>query len=229
MEHLIFLFVLLNIMYGQDNRQNERYQMVQFQIQGRGVTCQATLEAMKSVERHRLVPVEYQHLAYSDTPLPIGYGQTISQPYIVAFMTEAIRPKKGMKVLEIGTGSGYQAAILAEMGCEVYTIEIVKELGERSKRDLLSMGYKNVHVKVADGYRGWPEFAPFDAIIVTAAPETIPPPLLEQLKEGGRLIIPVGPQHLTQQLLLAEKLHGIVHTRTLAPVRFVPFLRDNQE
>jgi protein-L-isoaspartate(D-aspartate) O-methyltransferase len=224
--NVLFLLFFSLLIVGQDNRQNERHQMVQFQIQGRGVSCQATIEAMKRVERHKLVPAEYQHLAYSDGPLPIGYGQTISQPFIVAFMTESIRPKKGIKVLEIGTGSGYQAAILAEIGCEVYTVEIVKELGERAKSDLQLMGYKNVHIKVGDGYKGWLEHAPFDAIIVTAAPETIPPPLLEQLKEGGRLIIPVGPQFVTQQLLLVEKINGEFQSRSLAPVRFVPFLRN---
>jgi protein-L-isoaspartate(D-aspartate) O-methyltransferase len=165
-------------------------------------------------------------LAYADGPLPIGYGQTISQPYIVAFMTEAIDPKPGMKVLEIGTGSGYQAAVLGEIVAEVYSIEIVEPLGTKAQKDLEKLGYKNVHVKVGDGYQGWPEQAPFDAIIVTAAPEKVPQPLIDQLKEGGKMIIPVGSNTDTQELRLLEKKKGKIRTTSLLPVRFVPFTRD---
>jgi protein-L-isoaspartate(D-aspartate) O-methyltransferase len=163
--------------------------------------------------------------AYRDRPLPIGYGQTISQPYIVAFMTEQLRPRPDDRVLEIGTGSGYQAAVLAELVKEVYTVEIVEELAARASRDLARLGRTNVFTRSGDGYRGWPERAPFDAIIVTCAPESIPKPLTEQLKEGGRMIIPVGPVGGVQELYLLEKRGGVVAKKGVLPVRFVPMTR----
>ncbi len=222
---IILILILAVSMACQDNRQNEREQMVQFQIQNRGISDKLVLDAFRNVERHKFVPDEYISLAYEDTPLPIGYGQTISQPYIVAFMTESIKPQKNMKVLEIGTGSGYQAAILAEIGCEVYSVEIVDELAKQATRVIESMNYSNVYIKSGDGYLGWEEHSPYDAIIVTAAPESIPAPLLEQLKDNGRLIIPVGPQHQTQELRLVEKVNGKINSKVIAPVRFVPFIR----
>jgi protein-L-isoaspartate(D-aspartate) O-methyltransferase len=159
-------------------------------------------------------------------PLPIGEGQTISQPYIVAFMSELIKPYPDMRVLEIGTGSEYQAAVLAEIVKEVYTIEIFEGLGKRAAMDLKNIGYQNINVRIGDGYKGWPEEAPFDAIIVTAAPEEIPQPLIDQLKEGGRMIIPVGQEGKIQQLILGEKRNGKFRTRYLSSVQFVPFLRE---
>ena len=187
---------------------------------------QPTLDAMKKVPRHKFVPDNVEDNAYTDRPLPIGYGQTISQPYIVAYMTEAINPKENQKVLEIGTGSGYQAAVLAEIVNEVYTIEIIKELFETAKKRLKQQGYKNVHCKAADGYHGWKEHAPFDAIVVTAAAEYIPPPLIAQLKDGGKMIIPVGAPFLNQNLILVEKEGEEIKTTSLLPVRFVPFTRQ---
>jgi protein-L-isoaspartate(D-aspartate) O-methyltransferase len=183
------------------------------------------LRAMRTVERHRLVPSDVRAQAYSDNPLPIGYGQTISQPYIVAYMTEVIRPAKGQKVLEVGTGSGYQAAVLAEIVDSVFTVEIVRPLGERARRDLAALNYSNIMIRIGDGYHGWAEHGPYDAIVVTAAAEYIPPPLIAQLKEGGRMVIPVGSPFMTQQLVLVEKRDGRTRSRNLMPVRFVPFTR----
>jgi len=184
------------------------------------------LEAMRSVPRHRFAPDHDPELAYSDRPLPIGHNQTISQPYIVARMTELVRPDPSDRVLEIGTGSGYQAAVLGEIVDSVYTIEILPELAATATTRLRRLGYDNVVVRNADGFKGWPRRAPFDAIVVTAAPEEIPPPLLEQLAEGGRMIIPVGSTGRTQQLTLVTKKNGEISKQTLAPVRFVPFLRN---
>ena len=213
----------------QDKYRQKREQMVNRHIEPRGVSDKATLEAMRSVERHRMIPESLAAYAYEDRPLPIGNDQTISQPFMVAFMTQAIQPKPGMKVLEIGTGSGYQAAVLAEIVDEVYTIETVEELAESAKNKLQEMGYDNIHFKVGDGYHGWEEHAPFDAIVVTAAPESIPPRLLEQLKEGGRMVIPVGPTSSSQTLRLVEKKkNGNITTQDLLPVRFVPFTRRNK-
>lgn len=209
----------------QGERQNERDIMISQQIEARGITHQPTIDAMRKVQRHMLVPDNQKQNAYNDSPLPIGFGQTISQPYIVAYMTEAIQPEKGQKILEIGTGSGYQAAVLAEIVEEVYTIEIVEPLGMRAKRDLEDLGYKNIHFKIGDGYNGWEEHAPFDAIIVTAAAEYIPSPLIAQLKDGGKMIIPVGSQFITQQLVLIEKTDDKIRSRNVMPVRFVPFTR----
>lgn len=203
-----------------------RNEMVKTQIEGRGVKDSATLAALRKVARHSFVPDDQRANAYEDGPLAIGYGQTISQPYIVGYMTEIIKPKAGQKILEIGTGSGYQAAILGEIAAKVYTIEIVEELGKQATSRLKNLGYKNIEVKIADGYHGWKEHAPFDAIVVTAAAEFIPPPLKEQLKDGGRMIIPVGSPYMTQQLMLIEKTGKSYRTTSKMPVRFVPFKRS---
>jgi protein-L-isoaspartate(D-aspartate) O-methyltransferase len=196
-------------------------------LEAEGIRDSATLAAMRAVPRHEFVPASYRHAAYLDEALPIAHEQTISQPYVVAFMTEACRPRPGMKVLEVGTGSGYQAAVLAEIGCRVHTIEIVRALAD-SARDLLRrLGYANVEVRHGDGYLGWPEAAPFDAIVVTAAPETMPAPLVEQLAPGGRLIAPVGGQQFGQELTLVEKdAAGNTQSTRLLPVRFVPMRKD---
>jgi protein-L-isoaspartate(D-aspartate) O-methyltransferase len=199
--------------------------MVNNQIISRGVTHKATLAAMRKVARHQLVPEELRNQAYDDGPLPIGFGQTISQPYIVAYMTETIAPTKEFKVLEIGTGSGYQAAVLAEIVAQVYSVEIIPELGARAKSDLQKMGYKNIHIKIGDGFHGWAEYAPYDAIVVTAAAEYIPPPLIEQLKSGGKMIIPVGTPFWAQNLVLLEKIDSAIRTQNVLPVRFVPLTR----
>ena len=192
------------------------------------VTDAKVLAAMGKVERHKFVPARIAPVAYADRPWPIGHGQTISQPYIVAYMTEQLKLEADDVVLEIGTGSGYQAAVLAEIVKQVYTIEIVRPLGEEAKARLKALGYKNVEVRIGDGYQGWPEHAPFDAIIVTAAPENIPPPLVEQLKPGGRMVIPVGPQSAIQQLRIVEKeASGAVKEKDLMPVGFVPFTRES--
>ncbi len=206
----------------------QRIKMVETQIEGRGVTDKQVLEAMLKVPRHLFVPERYRVYAYADQPLPIGQGQTISQPYIVAFMTEALSLKKDDKVLEIGTGSGYQAAVLSEIAKEVYTIEIVPELAESAEECLKSLGYGNVHVKCGDGYLGWPENAPFDAIIVTCAPDEIPQALVNQLAEGGRIVLPVGARWTIQKLILAEKIKGQIVQRTLLPVRFVPMIHGDK-
>ena len=197
-----------------------REKMVETQIKARGVKDPRVLSALRKVERDRFVPEEYLNSAYADQPLPIGEGQTISQPYIVALMTELLALKGDEKVLEIGTGSGYQAAILAELAKEVYTIEIVESLASMANKRLLGLGYKNIKVKVGDGYLGWPEAAPFDAIIVTAAPDHIPKPLIEQLKEGGRMVVPVGTY--AQELKKIVKRSGKIETTDVIPVVFVP-------
>lgn len=206
----------------------QRYQMVQQQIAWRGIRDTLVLNAMRKVPRHLFVPDYLVPQAYIDSPLPIGEGQTISQPYIVAFMTEALKLQGTERVLEIGTGSGYQAAILAEIVKEVYTIEIVPTLGKRAEQLLQRMGYKNVRVIIGDGYRGLPAKSPFDAIIVTAAPDHIPQPLVDQLRAGGRLIIPVG--NLEQELILIEKkADGSVTKKSVLPVRFVPMTGEAQQ
>jgi protein-L-isoaspartate(D-aspartate) O-methyltransferase len=204
-----------------------RRRMVLEQIAARGVSDPRVLEAMRTVPRHELVPPAVRAQAYEDRPLPIGEGQTISQPFIVAFMTEQLRVEPGDRVLEVGTGSGYQAAVLAAMGAEVYTIEIVGALARRAAADLARLGYRSVKVREGDGYRGWPEAAPFDAILVTAAPPEVPAPLLEQLKPGGRMVLPVGTSW--QELLLLTKDARGVGRRTLLPVRFVPMTGEAQE
>jgi len=205
----------------------QRQAMVKTQIEARGIEDKATLQSMSTVKRHLFVPEKLKNSAYDDRPLPIGYGQTISQPYIVAYMTEIIEPKPDSRVLEIGTGSGYQAAVLAQIVKEVYTIEIIQELGRSATARLKDLGYKNIHTKIADGYHGWETKSPFDAIIVTAAAEYIPPPLIEQLKDGGRMVIPVGSPFLIQTLMLVEKKGDNIKTTSLMPVRFVPFRRNN--
>ena len=201
--------------------------MVEWQIEKRGIKNEPTLDAMRKIPRHKFVPTDMMERAYDDSPLPIGYGQTISQPYIVAYMTAVINPEPGQKVLEIGTGSGYQAAVLAEIVDEVYTIEIITELYSSAKKRLDDLGYKNITCINADGYYGIENAAPFDAIIVTAASEHIPPPLIEQLKDGGKMIIPVGSPFLNQTLILVEKNGEEITTTSLLPVRFVPFTRGN--
>ena len=194
--------------------------MVDQQIRARGISAPAVLEAMREIPRHAFVPPPVRPLAYRDRPLPIGFDQTISQPYIVAYMTEVADVAPDDKVLEIGTGSGYQAAVLSEIAREVYTIEIVPELAERARRTLAELGYTNVHAKAGNGYLGWPEHAPFDAILVTAAPEEVPPALVDQLAVGGRMVIPVGTTF--QEMMIIEKTpQGVVERRTI-PVRFVP-------
>ena len=207
-----------------------RKRMVELQLASphRGITNKQVLEAMARVPRHELVPEAYRSMAYSDSPLPIGHGQTISQPYIVAFMTEKLNPKPTDKVLEVGTGSGYQAAVLAELVDEVYSIEIVDDLAQRAKTDLKRLGYENGHVRSGDGYTGWPEAAPFDAVIVTAAPDHVPGPLVDQLKEGGRVIIPVG-SGWNQELYILEKQDGEVKKQAVLPVRFVPMTGEAEK
>jgi protein-L-isoaspartate(D-aspartate) O-methyltransferase len=226
----IIFSILITFLYcvPQDDKYSKsRDEMVTEQIENRGISDQPTIDALRKVPRHKFVPPYSTERAYNDSPLPIGYGQTISQPYIVAFMTAAINPRPGQKVLEIGTGSGYQAAVLAEIVDEVYTIEIITELYNSSNKRLKELAYKNVYCRNSDGYYGWEEFAPFDAIVVTAAAEYIPPPLIEQLKDNGKMIIPVGSPYLTQMLVLVEKKGEEVFTTTLLPVRFVPFTRGD--
>jgi len=201
-----------------------RAEMVKYQIRDRDVGDAAVLDAMNSVPRHEFVPAEYLDQAYEDHPLPIGFGQTISQPYVVALMTEHLKLKRGDKVLEIGTGSGYQAAVLAQMGVEVYSVEIVAELARAAEERLKRLGY-NVAVKPADGYFGWEEHAPYDAIIVTAAPDHVPQPLVKQLKDGGRLVVPVGPQGSYQTLWQFTRQGGDLRALSLGDVLFVPLVR----
>jgi protein-L-isoaspartate(D-aspartate) O-methyltransferase len=209
-----------------DDFQQKREKMVRLQIKNRGVRNPLVLQAMAAVNRHLFVPPALAGEAYEDRPLPIGSGQTISQPYMVAYMTEVIRPTPAARVLEVGTGSGYQTAVLAEIIRQVYSIEIVPELGREAAKRLQHLGYRNVQVKIGDGYHGWKEQAPFDAIVVTAAAEYIPQPLVAQLKEGGRMVIPIGKQYMPQKLMLVEIKKGKVLTRNLMPVAFVPFTRD---
>jgi protein-L-isoaspartate(D-aspartate) O-methyltransferase len=224
---IISILLVLSCNIQEDIFVKTREEMVKAQIESRGISNQPTLDAMKKVPRHKFVPPNLLDRAYDDGPLPIGYGQTISQPYIVAYMTAVIDPKPGQKILEIGTGSGYQAAVLSEIIDTVFTIEIVTELYKSSEKILKELGYKNVLCKNADGYYGWKKYAPFDAIIVTAAAEYIPPPLIEQLKDGGKMIIPVGSPFLNQTLILVEKNGEEITTTSLLPVRFVPFTRGD--
>jgi len=223
---LLLIFMEMTPLYGQDSYAVARENMVKSQIADEGIKDAATLKAMRKVPRHLFVPENLRSQAYRDMPLPIGYEQTISQPYMVAYMTAAILPAKGMKVLEIGTGSGYQAAVLAEIVDSVFTIEIVEPLGKQSTDLLKKLGYKNIKVKIGDGFAGWPEHGPYDAIVVTAAAEDIPPPLFAQLKEGGRMIIPLGKRGSVQTLVMATKEKGKLVKKNLLPVRFVPFVRE---
>jgi len=205
--------------------QKARKRMVRYQIEDRNVRDQGVLAAMRTVPRHEFVPERYQDQAYNDHPLPIGLGQTISQPYIVAFMTELLKLEPEDRVFELGTGSGYQAAVASKMAGSVYTMEIYRDLADSARERLEALEYKNVHSRYGDGYFGWKEKAPFDAIIVTAAADHIPPPLIEQLKPGGRLIIPLGSPFSIQQLVLVTKdLKGKVSERPVIAVRFVPLL-----
>lgn len=219
---VVFWARLLN---GQMDYKSQRENMVTSQLIARDIIHPATLKAMREVERHEFVPRSQRKYAYSDQPLPIGNRQTISQPYIVAYMTQQLKPKRKQRILEIGTGSGYQAAVLATIVDSVYTIEIVEPLGLEARKRLKRLGYDNVVTKIGDGYHGWPDKAPFDAIIVTAAVEEIPPALLEQLAEGGRMIIPIGPSRFNSNLMLATKKNGKIKTQKRIPVAFVPFTR----
>lgn len=201
-----------------------RERMIQDQIMARGIRDPRVLEALRKIPRHLFVPPEMQPYAYEDTPLPIGLGQTISQPYIVAFMTEALELKPQDRVLEIGTGSGYQAAVLSLLAREVYSMEIVERLGQEARARLEQLGYRNVHVRIGNGYRGWPEAAPFDAIIVTAAPPDVPPALVEQLRVGGHMLVPVG--RYAQDLLRLRRTVKGIERENLLPVRFVPMVPE---
>ncbi|MFO8130432.1 MAG: protein-L-isoaspartate(D-aspartate) O-methyltransferase [Bacteroidales bacterium] len=218
---LFFIMTGLNSQHMQDQFREQRDRMVELQILRRGITDASVLDAMRSVPRHEFVPAHFMDQAYGDHPLPIGEGQTISQPYIVALMTGVLELGPGDRVLEIGTGSGYQAAVLAEICDSVFSIELVPSLGRRARRVLGKLGYENVVVKIGDGYRGWPEKAPFDAIIVTCAPEDVPEPLEAQLTEGGKMVIPVGGTY-TQELILLTRENGRLEEKDLIPVRFVP-------
>jgi len=212
------------------SQEQNRLRMVKTQIRQRGVRDKTVLAAMRKVPRHKFVPEKLRMLSYEDRPLPIGHGQTISQPYIVAFMSELLAPKKEHEVLEVGTGSGYQAAVLGEIVSKVYTIEIIEELGKSANERLANLGYKNIEVKIADGYHGWKEHAPFDSIIVTCAASHVPPPLVQQLKPGGTMCIPVGTVFGPQQLVLVTKRKdGSVRSKSVLPVRFVPLVRPGQD
>jgi protein-L-isoaspartate(D-aspartate) O-methyltransferase len=217
---LFICFFMFSFMQHNDNFESLRLKMVEEQIVYRGVKNEAVLSAMRKVPRHLFVSDQYRKESYDDYPLPIGYDQTISQPYIVALMTELLDPKKTDRILEVGTGSGYQAAVLAEIVKEVYTVEIVPELALRAEILLKEMKYENITAKSGDGYAGWKEHAPFDGIIVTASAPRIPEPLVEQLKEGGRLVIPVGDFSQDLKLLIKEK--GKMKEHSIIPVRFVP-------
>lgn len=213
------------MLVAQDTMATERETMVRTQLQDRGIKSTSTLNAMRQVPRHQFVPKSTVPLAYMDGALAIGHGQTISQPYIVAFMTESLNLRSSDKVLEIGTGSGYQAAVLSKIVDTVCTIEIIKDLALSAKKRLGAMEYHNVQVKWGDGYHGWPEKAPFDAIMVTAGADSIPRPLIDQLKDGGRIIMPIGPPDGITELVRATKKDGKVTIERLLPVRFVPFTR----
>jgi len=219
------LFTLVSLSQEDTRYIQARDLMVNSQIAARGISDPATLQAMRKVPRHLFVPARYAAEAYSDRPLPIGYNQTISQPFIVAYMTELARPARGKKALEIGTGSGYQAAVLAEIVDTVCTIEIVSELALESESRLRLLGYRNILTRYGDGYQGWPEHAPFDIILVTAAADHIPQPLKDQLAEGGRLIMPVGNPATIQQLIVLTKRKGKITEQRLEAVRFVPLRR----
>ena len=235
---MIYLLSLFLFLYGCTNEErykmdettsfaSQRHLMVESQIKSRGIIDKNVLRAMRNIPRHKFVPDLLKEEAYIDDPLPIGEGQTISQPYIVAYMTEQLELKKTDKVLEIGTGSGYQAAILAEIVDSVFTIEIVDDLAKRAEKNLKDLDYKNVFVKSGDGYKGWPSEAPFDAIIITAAPTKIPQPLIDQLSIGGRMILPLG--NLYQELVLLTKTESGIQKKTLLPVRFVPMTGEIQK
>jgi protein-L-isoaspartate(D-aspartate) O-methyltransferase len=237
MKALVFISILLNVtmlVVAADSYSAARESMVALlkaSIPGRTpIHDERVLQAMLKVPRHALVPESVRKNAYADSPLPIGNGQTISQPYIVAHMTQAAGIEATDTVLEIGTGSGYQAAVLAELAKQVYTIEIVEPLGVQARQALESLGYENIQFRIGDGYKGWPETAPFDAILVTAAPDHIPQPLLDQLKPGGRMVIPVGPTHSVQHLkLITKDASGEIQETLLEAVRFVPLTREPRQ
>ena len=226
---LRLLIILLMLFNSQQDYTYLRKKMVDEQIKRRGISSPAVLDAMMNVPRHIFVPEEYRSMAYDDHPIEIGEGQTISQPYIVAYMTEKLKLKPDDKVLEIGTGSGYQAAVLAYMCDSVFSVEIIPELALLAKENLEKAGVRNVQVKCGDGYFGWKEHALYNAVIITAAPDRVPQPLFDQLAEGGRLIAPVGSEHYTQYLKLYTRKNGRIVSKTLLPVRFVPFTRDQNE
>lgn len=224
---LFFLVFYPTTSYCKKTYEEKRKSMVQWQIKNRGINDKAVLNAMSTVPRHLFVSKLYRSASYSDRPLPIGFGQTISQPYIVALMTEYLKLNKDDKVLEVGTGSGYQAAILSQITDNVYTIEIIEKLYKRTDEMLKTSGYEKIHTKGADGYFGWEEFAPYDAIIVTCAAEFVPPPLIAQLKIGGRMCIPVGHLFSIQNLLLiTKKSETEIVTEVITSVRFVPLIRE---
>mgnify|MGYP001592912399 FL=1 len=226
---LAFALFSASYIFASDPYLQKREGMVNHDIKGRGIKDKKVLEAMEKIPRHLFVDDYLKDRAYADHPLPIGEGQTISQPYVVALMTEALKLKPTDRVLEIGTGSGYQAAVLAEIVKEVHTIEIRKSLAEKADKRLKDLGYKNIKVKYADGYFGWEEFAPFDAIILTASANHIPPPLIMQLKEGGRLIIPLGSTVYYQTLTLATKKKNELYLEQMGSVAFVPMTGDVQK
>jgi protein-L-isoaspartate(D-aspartate) O-methyltransferase len=225
---LLAFFLILrdaSVVRGEDQNALKRQRMVAEQLKGRDITDPRVLAAMGKVPRHRFVPDDLAPQAYNDHPLPIGSGQTISQPYIVALMTQWAEVKPGDKVLEVGTGSGYQAAVLAELTDQVWSIELKPELAEAAEKRLQALGYGRIHLRCGDGYQGWPEEAPFDAILVTATAPEVPPALQKQLKEGGRLVIPVGYPESIQQLLLLRKVNGELRKEKSLPVRFVPLVK----
>jgi protein-L-isoaspartate(D-aspartate) O-methyltransferase len=227
----LIVWIIFVLVFSADAEQydQERQLMVEKQIKQRGVVDPQLLDAMLKVPRHLFVPENLVSLAYNDTPLPIGYGQTISQPYIVALMSDSLKVEEGFKVLEIGTGSGYQAAVLAEIGCQVFTVEVIKILADTAQERLKSLGYPEINVRWGDGYFGWKEEAPFDSIIVTCAIDHVPPPLIEQLKEGGKMVIPVGPPYSLQTLWLFTKEKDQLTSENLGGVIFVPLLREVRE
>ena len=207
----------------------KRHNMVEYQLKGRDINDPKVLQAMIVVPRHKFVDQEIIESAYNDSPLPIGEGQTISQPYIVALMTQLLELKGKEKVLEIGTGSGYQSAVLAEIAKEVYTVEIYESLSNKSEKLLKDLGYKNIHFKVGDGYNGWEQYAPYDAIIVTCAPDHVPPSLIRQIKDnGGRIVIPVGGIWMVQTLMKIQKINGEIKSKGIIDVRFVPMIGHNR-
>ena len=234
---IFFLFVYASLIFShlshclppyEDSQRYKklRYKMVSQQIEGRNIYNQKVLQAMRDVPRHLFVPEKRKKSAYGDFPLPIGYGQTISQPYIVALMTDLLKPEKDDIALEVGTGSGYQAAVLSKIVKKIYTIEIITPLGKAAEKRVSELGYKNITVKIGDGYFGWQQYAPFDCIIVTAASDHIPPPLVKQLKNGGKMAIPVGRPFQVQSLMLVEKSEkGEIRIKNILPVRFVPLRR----
>lgn len=219
--------ILLSIYDEQDPYAQKRFEMVEQQIIARGIQNGRVIQAMLKVPRHEFVSEGFRDSSYNDSPVPIEKGQTVSQPYIVALMTELLDPAPGKKILEVGTGSGYQSAILAESGCELYTVEIIESVAASARQILDRLGYENIAFKIGDGYSGWEEHAPFDAIIVTAAPETIPQKLIEQLKTGGRMVIPVGD--VSQELKLIEKTDSGIDVKDVTSVRFVSMTGESKE